>query len=253
MTNYEKLIDLCREIDNLIESRVTSSNPEFIKWRTKAERFLKNQFGEESEERNNFLKTSFSPICFIPNGSRNEFIKSCKHGLQKTKEVFSVYLEEMEENMMQPNVQETILNDFSKVFIVHGHDEELKEAVARLVERQGISAIILNEQTDGGQTVIEKLENNSNVSGAICFFTPDDVGNKKGNSDMKERARQNVVFEAGYFIGKLGRNRMVLLADGTIELPSDINGVVYTDKDDWKIKTLKELKAMGYKIDLNLL
>ena len=81
MTNYEKLMELYNEIDNLIASRVSSDAPAFTKWYTKAERFLKNQFGEESEERNNFLKTRFTPICFTPNGSRNEFNESCRIAL----------------------------------------------------------------------------------------------------------------------------------------------------------------------------
>lgn len=257
MTDYEKLHDLINEIDTLIDSRVTTSDPDFIKWRTKADRFLSSHFGEKSEERTNFLKTSFTPICFTMNGTRSEFIGPCKHGLIKTKEVFSVYFEEMEEEIeegtAQSQVQVSSPNDYSKVFIVHGHDGELKSEVARLIEKQGIEAIILNEQTNSGQTIIEKLENNSNVSSAICLFTPDDIGNKAEEENMNPRARQNVVFETGYFMGKLGRNRIVILANEGVELPSDLSGVVYTNKNYWQIETLKELKAMGFNIDFNKL
>lgn len=140
-----------------------------------------------------------------------------------------------------------------KIFIVHGHDGELKQAVARIVEKQGITAIILSEQANQGRTIIEKFEDYSDVDGAICLFTADDIGKAKNDSADNQRARQNVVLETGYFMGKLGRNHIVILADNGIEMPSDLSGVVYTDTDSWQIDLLKELKAMGYTIDFNKL
>lgn len=85
------------------------------------------------------------------------------------------------------------------------------------------------------------------------MFTGDDYGRAKAQNDDKLRARQNVVFEAGYFIGKLGRNHIVILSDSGIEIPSDLAGVVYTNTDNWKVDLLKELKAMGYSVDFNKL
>ena len=146
-----------------------------------------------------------------------------------------------------------INSDFRKVFVVHGHDGELKQSVARLVEKQGLEAIILSEQANKGKTIIEKFEENSDVSGAICLFTADDFGRAKANADEKPRARQNVVFEAGYFMGMLGRSRVVIIAEHGVELPSDMQGIVYTDKNNWELDVLKELKAMGYTIDFNKL
>ncbi len=85
-----------------------------------------------------------------------------------------IYLDEMEEETETVN-KPTLMNEcrleYSKVFIVHGHDGELKESIARLIERQGIKAIILNEQTNRGATIIEKFERNSEVAAAICLFT----------------------------------------------------------------------------------
>lgn len=253
MTDYEKLHDLINEIDTLIDSRVTTSDPDFIKWHTKAKRFLSSHFGEKSDEQKAFSEISFSPIVLTFNSTDSDYIDACRYGLESAKAVLSAYLEEMEENSTAPQVQVSSPNDYSKVFIVHGHDGELKSEVARLIEKQGIEAIILNEQTNSGQTIIEKLENNSNVSSAICLFTPDDIGNKAEEENMNPRARQNVVFETGYFMGKLGRNRIVILANEGVELPSDLSGVVYTNKNYWQIETLKELKAMGFNIDFNKL
>ena len=143
--------------------------------------------------------------------------------------------------------------DLTKVFIVHGHNGELKEAVARIIEKQSLEAIILSEQTNRGKTIIEKFEANSNVGAAICLFTADDKGRSASDTSEQGRARQNVVFETGYFIGKLGRENIIIIADSSVEIPSDLSGVVYTDKSDWRIEVLKELREIGYGIDLNKL
>ena len=85
------------------------------------------------------------------------------------------------------------------------------------------------------------------------MFTADDCGRAKADKTDNTRARQNVVLETGYFMGKLGRDHVVLLADKGIEMPSDLSGVVYTDTGSWQFALLKEMDAMGYKVDLNKL
>lgn len=143
--------------------------------------------------------------------------------------------------------------DFSKVFVVHGHDEALKQSVARLIEKQDIKPIILHEQPNKGATIIEKFENNSGVGAAICLFTSDDFGRAKNEKQERPRARQNVVFEAGFFMGKLGRDHVILLAERGVDIPSDLKGVVYTDVSSWQLDVLRELRAMGFSIDYNRL
>ena len=142
---------------------------------------------------------------------------------------------------------------YDKVFIVHGHDNALKQEVARIIEKQGLEAIILSEQANQGKTIIEKIEENSDVGAAICLFTGDDYGRAKDATSENLRARQNVVFEAGYFMGKLGRGNVILIASPDIEIPSDLQGVVYTNKDMWQTDVLRELKAIGYNVDFNKL
>lgn len=144
--------------------------------------------------------------------------------------------------------------DKSKVFIVHGHDNAAKEAVARFVEKIGLEAIILHEQASSGNTIIEKkIEANSNVGFAIVLYTACDVGASKEEKDqLKPRARQNVVFEHGYLIGKIGRKNVCALVKGNIETPNDISGVVYIKMDEseaWKYHVAKEMKACGYEFD----
>jgi len=132
-----------------------------------------------------------------------------------------------------------------KVFVVHGHDAEAKEAVARFIERLGLEAIVLHEQPNAGRTVIEKFEQYTDVGFAVVLLTPDDVGAAKGKSaNLEPRARQNVVLELGYFLGKLKRSRVCALYKSGVETPSDFDGVLYVELDDkgaWRTKLAQEL------------
>lgn len=152
------------------------------------------------------------------------------------------------------------LSSSRAVFIVHGHDEAIKQTVARLLEQLELNPIILHEKPDKGQTIIEKLETSSSeidIGYAVVILTPDDAGAKISEKEnLLPRARQNVVFELGYFIAKLGRQRVQALYAEGVELPSDYQGVLYTQLDNagaWKLKLAKEMKAAGIDIDLNKL
>ena len=146
----------------------------------------------------------------------------------------------------------------NEVFIVHGHDDEAKETVARFVENFGIEATILHEQANRGQTIPEKFEEHASEAGfAIILLTPDDVGASKDKiKDLKPRARQNVVLELGYFWGRLGRGRVCVLHKGGVELPSDMQGLLYVpmnSPDEWQLPLAREMKQAGLPIDLNKL
>lgn len=257
MTDYERFKKIYDDIDVLIEHRVRTSSQEFISWKTRAERFLRTHYGENSKEVVDFGNTHFSLMIYTFNETESDYIEACKSGLVKSKAVFEVYLEELKENNVTPDNEATQDNSISKskVFVVHGHDEALKQEVARIVEKQGLEAIILSEQANQGKTIIEKFEENAGVDAAICLFTGDDYGRAKGTEaeENKLRARQNVVFEAGYFMGKLGRKNVIIVADKNLELPSDMQGVVYTDAGNWKTEVLQGLDKIGYAIDFNKL
>ncbi len=144
-----------------------------------------------------------------------------------------------------------IMQTSNKVFIVHGHDGEAKAEVARFIEKLGFTPVILHELASKGRTIIEKVESNSDVSFAVVLLTPDDEGNEKGKPP-EPRARQNVVLELGYFVGRLGRDRVCALRRGDVEIPSDFDGVVYETYDDhgaWKSKLAKELEAARFIVD----
>lgn len=139
-----------------------------------------------------------------------------------------------------------------RVFIVHGHDDLLKLEVARFSESLHLEPIILAEQPNLGRTIIEKFEKHaSDADFAIVLLTPDDLGGTRHDS-ITGRARQNVILELGYFIGKLGRNRVCALYKSGVELPSDVLGVLYVSVDgDWRIRLAREMKAAGVTVDLN--
>ncbi|MDB5314058.1 MAG: nucleotide-binding protein [Gemmataceae bacterium] len=144
-----------------------------------------------------------------------------------------------------------------KVFVVHGHDDEMKQHVARVLSKLGLTPIILHEQPNFGKTIIEKFESTADVSFAVVLLSPDDMAYplEANAKQAKSRARQNVILELGYFVGKLGRSQVFSLKRGSsIELPSDFSGVVYTDYDaagHWRFTLVRELKAAGYAVDAN--
>ena len=142
-----------------------------------------------------------------------------------------------------------------KVFVVHGHDEAAKVTVARFLEHLELQPIILHEQPNQGRTIIEKFEDHATVGFAVVLLTPDDVGESVQRQDqLQPRARQNVILELGFFIGRLGRRRVCVLVKDEVETPSDYEGVVYTkldDHDGWKGSLIRELKEAGFDVDAN--
>jgi predicted nucleotide-binding protein len=159
-------------------------------------------------------------------------------------------------NSSQSEVNSLISNVSSsskKIFIVHGHNNEMKESVARLIEKVKLTPVILHEQANGGKTVIEKLLVNSlDIAFAIVLLSADDMGYDKTEKPQtaKLRARQNVIFELGLFIGQLGRERVIALMETEVgfEKPSDYNGVIFVKYDsanNWKFELIKEFKEIG--------
>ena len=158
------------------------------------------------------------------------------------------------QNMPNEIPMRTESTDSHRVFIVHGHDEAVREIVARFITTIGLEAVILHEQANRGMTVPEKLEANGNVGYAVVLLTPDDLGREKSETEEKPRARQNVILELGYFIGHLGRGRVTAILKDEVEIPSDYMGVVYMHFDEgggWRQELVRELQSAGYDIDWN--
>lgn len=139
----------------------------------------------------------------------------------------------------------------AQVFIVHGHDEIAKLEMEEFLKSLGLEPIILSKQPSSGRTIIEKIEHYTNVGFGVVLYTECDIGYKKGTMVQKYRARQNVIFEHGFLIGKLGRERVVALVKGDIETPNDISGVVYVqwdEKEGWKSELINEMRELGYEV-----
>jgi len=143
------------------------------------------------------------------------------------------------------------------IFVVHGHDREMRESVARTLEKLDLKPIILEEKPNQGLTIIEKLEKYSDVCFSVILLSPDDIAyNRNDQNDEKLRARQNVIFELGWFMAQLGRGLTAVLfkPHDQFDLPSDISGVLYIQYDrsgSWKLELARELKACGLDIDAN--
>jgi predicted nucleotide-binding protein len=253
----------------------------FKSWKQMTSLYLEKAFGEESKNAKAFEKIHYFPMAWADGMDENYWYpRAFIGGLNEAEVLLKRCVQELElfgeteskpvENR-DPKTQSSIIG--KKVFVVHGHDEKLKTQVARFLEKLELQPIILHEQPDRGQTIIEKFEKHSDVSFAVVLLTPDDFGGKpdgeklvgagwrlgaekvEGKS-LQKRARQNVIFEFGYFIGKLGRENVCGLYCDGVELPSDYSGVLYTKVDAdgaWQFKLLKELKAAGFSVDANRL
>ncbi len=140
------------------------------------------------------------------------------------------------------------------VFVVHGSDDGAKETVARFLQQLDLEPTILHEKPSAGRTIIEKFEDYADVGYAVVILTPDDTCSTGADEPRMRRPRQNVVFELGFFIGKLGRQRVCALFKEGTEIPSDYQGVVYVPMDEggaWRLGLAREMKHAGMDIDLN--
>jgi len=246
-----------------INTRFLNSLWDIIKkWDDYNSTLLKSIFSDETVADKYDSSVTYSEYKGLADYSKkiNSFYRIKMRELESIKERLHLYKTVSQETS---KTLERIDSFGNKVFIVHGHDETTKLSVARFLEKLDLNVIILHEQPNKGRTIIEKLEANSSevdIGYAVVLLTPDDMGGTASNAaktssklPLRHRARQNVVFELGYFIAKLGRERVAALYSEGVELPSDYQGVLYTKldgSDSWKFELAREMKAAG--IDLNL-
>jgi predicted nucleotide-binding protein len=169
-------------------------------------------------------------------------IDACVHTLQNLVNMLP-YIDQ-DPNLKGPNIETKVHTN--KCFIVHGHNEISKLEVARYVENElKKKAIILHEQPNKGKTIMEKFEAHSDTDFAIALWTADDKGKAKADDNLNDRARQNVIFETGFFIGKLGRQNVIVLYESGVEIPSDYSGVIFIKLiNNWKDDLRKEVEAI---------
>ena len=240
-----------------------ATSPEFQKWRRGTRIAIRHIFHDRGHI------GEFDNVIFYsgirPDHNRIPYLKGLKSAivlLESMVDEVENYWPGGEEIARTNNVPGTNSSGNTKestrrsVFIVHGRDEGARSAVARFLEKLDLQPVILDEQANRGLTIIEKFESHSDVGFAIVLLTPDDEGGLRGDGKSgRHRARQNVIFELGFFIGRLGRQRVCALTKGsTMEIPSDYSGVVYIPLDEgggWQLALIKELKAADLDVDAN--
>jgi predicted nucleotide-binding protein len=234
--------------------------------RKKLEMYIGKIFGMASSYKDTLKKISLSPSISFSGMPESAYYESWESGKNKIVNLIDTMLEDISLSELENSsnnkqlVAVAAVKHNNNIFIVHGHNEEMKASVARVLEKISLNPIILHEQANQGKTIIEKFTDHSEVGFSIVLLSADDYGYsiKQEPEEGKLRARQNVILELGYFIGKLGRNRVIALVEtaSNFEFPSDYQGVIYIpyDKDgNWKFSILKELKACGYDVDANKL
>jgi predicted nucleotide-binding protein len=241
---------------------VRASTPAHESWKAKVEAILAASLGKDAPVLEKFKNVSY--WIGIYTGAPGEAERDAAYFANAVSEavglidaaIFELELTEPEPVALEesPSARKPGV-DPRNVFLVHGHDDGAKHHAARvLAQLTGAEPTILHEQPSGGKTVIEKLDHHAMpAAAAVILLTPDDVGSESGASTTRPRARQNVVFELGYFIGKLGRGNVIALVKGGVEIPSDISGVVYINMDlaNWPTELAKELRQIdGLTIDI---
>jgi len=224
----------------------------------RAKGMLRVAFGENAPHIADLEKIHYTPSIAFSGMSESAWRDPWVRGRDRLANLLDAAAEELA--MRAPSAAERSPSDegVGRVFVVHGHDSTLLENVARTLSRLGVEPVILKEQTNSGHTIIEKLERYGDVGFAVVLLTPDDkltLSTENGEKQVT-RARQNVVLELGYFMGRLGRGRVVAVhvRHAAFEIPSDYSGVAWIAADDggaWRYSLGKELRAAGIAVDLN--
>jgi len=229
----------------------------------RASMLIRKFFGDKSHYLTSLKSISYSPMMWSTGTPDSTFERTFLRGKQELLNLLNVIKEDLSldsELNKKENISDSPESDLNNtnIFIVHGHNEEMKQSVARIVEKLDFNPIILHEQANKGKTIIEKFTDNSDVLFAIVLLSADDIAYVKADSpdNGQFRARQNVIFELGYFIGKLGRERVLALHQqiDNFEIPSDYSGVIFVpfdEKGKWQFDLIRELKAIGVNVDAN--
>lgn len=232
------------------------------KVRKRAEMIAKKVFGNNSDYIESLKAIRFRPAMAWSGMDKSYYKESFENGKKELINLINVMEEDISLSNLGMEVIEGEENKVvnNKIFVVHGHNEEMKQAAARFIEKIDLNPIILHEQPNKGRTIIEKFTDYSNVSFALVLLSADDVAFKKSDdsSNAQFRARQNVILELGFFLGKLGREKVLVLFEPVkkLEIPSDYQGVIFVPYDTegkWTLSFAKELKQLGFQIDGNKL
>ncbi|MBF6259981.1 nucleotide-binding protein [Nocardia farcinica] len=257
MDHERKIATIQRQIDAVDDNGDVA---DLEHWRAQNEVALRNTIGADSPTYVKLSKVGFTPLAFFADSPDSVFDRARRSGIKQSVALMKAAIGEIELLAPAEVVEgETTAPGGTRVFIVHGHNDVRKLEVASLVrDLTGVKPTILSEYPNQGDTIIEKFERAAaEAAFAIVIASSDDVGAAKSAADKPvPRARQNVILELGYFIGKLGRSRVAFLVESGIERPSDTDGIVYISLDPnggWKLPLAKELNSAGVAVDFQAL
>jgi predicted nucleotide-binding protein len=252
---------LQRFLDEIPEIRSAGRrSPNLQAWEKNVRIVLGDFYGENSVTSQEFRRIWYEPGQHYPGQPQAEYVTAFERGLDQAASFLEARVRDLGEEIAHDAPRAAAASapaEFTsrRVFVVHGHDHGNKETIARFLGKLDLEPIILHEQADEGRTIIEKFEAHSaDVYCAVVILTADDVAASRASPEQREfRARQNVILELGFFVGRLGRNRTIALVEKGVSLPSDIHGIIYIPigEADWQIRLVKELKAAGLDVDAN--
>lgn len=230
--------------------------PEWLTWKTRVENIIDERAGPQSPARK--VRVQAWKVRTNGNG-KDQFAKQQNMYLQSLQLLLDALADDRFGELATAAAPQKAAALSNKIFVVHGHDNALKTDVEQFLHSIGLEPVVLHRQVDCGMTVIEKFEEHSDVGFAIVLLTPDEVSYLAAQESVEEslrvkesRARPNVIFEFGYFVGKLGRNRVCCLHRGNVALPSDLSGLIYKKLgetlDSQGLAIIRELKAAGYSV-----
>ncbi len=274
----ERIEELIQEVDGFedklkgLDVSVLNLGP----WQKDVEKALKLIFPDKADHIEKFKKIKFEPVPtaggYIPILEITRRREAYQTDLKRARLFLKSRIEEIKEYWKNENVSDSVGSKAlakpsetrivgNKIFIVHGHDERLKNQLEIFLTEIKLESVVLHRKADEGLTIIEKIEKHSDVGYAFILLTPDDIGypisedSKPDQQRAKEkRARQNVIFEFGYFVGKLGRNRVCCLYKKGVALPADIVGMIYKqvseNVEEVAFSIQKDLKTAGYSVNI---
>ena len=233
-------------------------SPEWLAWKTRTVNAVERICSQTSPAR----KLAVEGAGVITSGFRRDNFERSHSHLSKALELARAALDsDIYGELQGPASTHASSTLSNRVFVVHGHDSELKTDLERFLHEIGLDPVVLHRQPDEGGTIIEKFEKHADVGYAFVLLTPDEVAYTvdqehvcEGQRKTERRARPNVIFEFGYFVGKLGRARVCCVHKGEVTVPSDLIGLVYKKIEDsidqQAYSIMRELKAAGYAVQL---
>lgn len=247
-----------------------ASSPGFLRWYEDVKGTFKYVFGQKSDEMESLLAIWHTPMVRNTGTSEDARIENERNRLEAFQKGLVKYAALIASQIHQVSAfwpddevltrRETVGEgggpvDSKQVFVVHGRDQGALAEVKQVLSQLGLEPVVLQDLHNKGRTIIEKFEDHAQVGFAVVVCTPDDAGKlADGDTQPQPRVRQNVIFELGYFLGKLGRAKVCTLIKGVVEVPSDYYGVVYVEMDDkraWRFELIRELKEAQFDVDAN--